>query len=83
VFVTLAYLLGKTADDLSHEVNIAMPENGSGGMPLSRLRPLFESIDWIVRNKRIQVAFYNGDFPNSPNNEKIERQASIFDPSQR
>jgi len=82
VFVTLAYLLGKTADELSREVNIAMPENGSGGMPVSRLRPLFESIDWIVRDKRIQVTFYNGEFPNSPNNEIIGRQASILDLNQ-
>jgi len=83
VFVTLAYLLGKTADELSSEVAMAMPENGSGGLPISRLRPLFERIDWVVRNKRIEVAFYNGGFPNSPDNTAIGQKAKFLDVNQR
>jgi hypothetical protein len=83
IFVTLAYLLGKSADELSEEANIAMPQDGSGGLPVSKMRPLFERIDWVVRNRRIQVAFYNGGFQNSDDNAAIGRQAKFLDVNQR
>lgn len=81
--MTLAYLLDKSADELSEEVKIAMPANGSGGLPLSRMRQLFDGIGWVVRNKRIEVAFYNGSFPNSPDVDRIVQRARILDVNQR
>jgi len=84
VFVTLASLLGKSADQLSREINIEMPANGSGGLPLSRLRPVFESIAWVVKTRHVMVAFYApGQFPNSPQNAEITRRAGVLELGQR
>jgi hypothetical protein len=84
VFVTLASLLGKTADQLSHEINIEMPANGSGGLSITRLRPVFESIAWVVKTRHVMVAFYSpGQFPNSPQNDDIKRRVKVLELGQR
>lgn len=84
VFVTLASLLGKTADQLSREINIEMPANGSGGLPISGLRPVFESIAWVVKTHHVRVAFYaDRQFPNSPQNAYITQGATVIELGKR
>ena len=84
VFVTLASLLGKTADQLSREIDIEMPTNGSGGLSIASLRPVFESIAWVVKTRHVMVAFYSpGQFPNSPQNDYIKRQVKVLELGQR
>jgi len=84
VFVTLASLLGKTADQLSLSINIEMPANGSGGLSIARLRPVFESIAWVVKTRHVMVAFYGpGEFPNSPQNDDITQRVEVLELCQR